>query len=119
MSLAIAGAIFENQAVSHVAHILPAYPRGDLPNAITGTYSSFLNPISSPATQKDLIHGIAEALSLVYIVVMVAGAVVTIIAVLLPIRKLSLGLISPFSQPNFSSHALSFSPRWQVFIADT
>ena len=87
VSLAIAGAIFENQAVDHVARTLPSYPRDQLRSAITGTYSSFLSSLNSPQTEKEVIHGIVEALSSVYIVVMVAGAVVTIIAILLPVRS--------------------------------
>lgn len=72
--------------MDHVARVLPGYQHDDLRNAITGTYSSFLNSVGTQQTKQEVIHGIVKALSSVYVVVIVAGAVVTIIAVLLPVR---------------------------------
>ena len=120
VSLAIAGAVFENQAVSHLAKILPDYDRNVLRNSITGKRSDFLNSIPSAATQKDVINGIVKALSSVYLVVLVAGVIVTIIGILLPVRENSqiqlyftahiraTSLIAPPSRVRFFSNKISY-----------
>ena len=83
-SLAIAGSIFQNQAVTDVAAALPAMDRDRLRDAITGTNGDFLETL--PASERfAALGGIVKAIGSVYIVVIVAGATVVIIACFLPV----------------------------------
>lgn len=84
ISLAIAGAIFQNQAVSNVFSILPNVEESSLRGAITGTDSSYFSTLS-PSDRAHVISAIATALSSVYIVVIAGGATVVVIACFLPV----------------------------------
>ena len=74
ISLAIAGAIFQNRAVSNVLSILPDANESSLWQAITGMDSSYLATLSS-TDRVRVISAVVSALSSVYIVVIVGGAV--------------------------------------------
>ena len=87
ISLAIAGAIFQNRAVSNVVSILSAVNTSSLRSAITGTDSAFFTTLSS-GQRASVLGGIVKALSDVYIVVIFAGATVTLLAIFLPKNKL-------------------------------
>ncbi|KAF6218596.1 hypothetical protein HO133_005947 [Letharia lupina] len=87
ISLAIAGAIFQNRAVSNVVSILPGVDISGLRSAITGTDSAYFASLS-PAERGSVTEGIVKALGDVYVVVIVAGATVILLAVFLPKTKL-------------------------------
>lgn len=87
VSLAIAGSIFQNRAVANVVRVLPNVDTDQLRSAITGTDSAYFTSLGSMERIK-VVEGIVKALSDVYIVVMVAGAVVVLLAIFLPKNKL-------------------------------
>ena len=87
VSLAIAGAIFQNRALSNVVSALPGIDISRLQSAITGVDSAYVASLS-PAEREDVVDGIVKALSGVYIVVMIAGATVLLLAIFLPKTKL-------------------------------
>ena len=87
ISLAIAGAIFQNRAVSNVVSSLPGVNTSNLRSAITGTNSAYFGTLSRGERVK-VVDGIVKALSDVYIVVIIAGATVVLLAVFLPKNKL-------------------------------
>ena len=87
ISLAIAGAIFQNRAISNVVSILPAVDTSSLRSAITGTNSAYFASLS-PAERGGVVDGIVKALGDVYVPVIVAGATVVLLAIFLPKTKL-------------------------------
>ena len=87
ISLAIAGAIFQNRAVSNVVSILPGVDVSSLRSAITGTDSTYFASLSREE-RVSVVREIVKALSDVYIIVIVAGATVFLLAVFLPKNKL-------------------------------
>lgn len=88
IALAIAGAIFQNLAVSNVLSVLPDANKSDLRQAITGTDSNYFATLP-PSQRVMVITGIASALSSVYIVVIVGGAVTVILACFLPVCEMN------------------------------
>ena len=94
VSLAIAGAVFENEAFRKVLVIMPIVNRSTLRQGITGTDSSYFTTLSS-TNRTRVLNAVVSATGSVYIVVMVAGALLVVIACLLPvsceIRSRSLG----------------------------
>ena len=87
ISLAVAGSIFQNRAVANVVRVLPGVDKTRLRSAITGTDSAYFASLAYDERMR-VVNGIVKALSDVYIVVMVAGAVVVLLAVFLPKNKL-------------------------------
>ena len=87
ISLAIAGSIFQNRAVANVVRVLPGVDNARLRSAITGTDSAYFASLAS-TERTQVVDGIVKALSDVYVVVMVAGAVVVVLAIFLPKNKL-------------------------------
>lgn len=87
ISLAIAGAIFQNRAVSNVVSILPGVNTSSLRSAITGSDSAYFASLHL-AERKSVVDGIVKALDDVYIVVIIAGATVVLISVFLPKNRL-------------------------------
>lgn len=85
VSLAIAGAIFQNQALSKIVRVLPHVDKASLREAITGTDSTYISSLP-PADRAKVIGGIADAIGSVYIVVIVAGATTVVLACFLPVR---------------------------------
>ena len=87
VSLAIAGTIFQNRAIQNTKLTLPGIDTSRLRSAITGTDSMYFASLGLQDRQ-EVIKGIVEALRDVYIAVIVAGAVVVLLAVFLPRKKL-------------------------------
>ncbi len=90
VSLAIAGSIFQNRAIANVVRVLPDVDTTLLRSAITGTDSAYFARLGS-TERIQVVEGIVKALSDVYIVVIVAGAVVFVLAIFLPKNKLFTG----------------------------
>ena len=84
VSLAVAGAIFQNRAFANVARILPDIDRSILRSAIAGSDSTYFGGFA-PEQRKSVIEGIVEALRDIYIVVIIAGACVVLLALFLPV----------------------------------
>ena len=90
ISLAIAGAIFQNRAVDNVVSIIPGVNTSSLRSAITGTDSTYFTSLSRDE-RVSVVDGVVRALGDVYIVVIIAGAIVILLAVFLPKNKLFTG----------------------------
>lgn len=86
VSLAIAGAVFQNHAFSKVVSILPDVDKSRLREAIIGTDSTYFG-ILSASDRSRLLDAIVSALSSVYVVVIVAGATTLLIACVLPVSS--------------------------------
>ena len=84
VSLAIAGAVFENEAFHKVLVIMPNVDRSTLRQGITGTDSSYFTTLTT-TNRTRVLDAVILALGSVYIVVMIAGAFVLVIACLLPV----------------------------------
>ena len=104
ISLAIAGAIFQNQAVSNVLSVLPNVDESSLRGAITGTDSTYFSTLSH-SDRAQVIGAIVAALSSVYIVIIAGGGLVVIIACFLPVSCQIL---------RRSNHRLTESPERQI-----
>ena len=87
VSLAVAGTIYQNRALSNVVSALPGIDISRLQPAITGVDSAYFASLG-PAEREGVVDGIVKALSDVYIVVMIAGATVFLLAMFLPKTKL-------------------------------
>ncbi len=87
VSLAIAGAIFQNRAVSNVVSVLAGIDISSLHSAITGIDSTYFASLS-PAEREGVVDAIVKALNGVYVVVIIAGATVLLLAIFLPKTKL-------------------------------
>lgn len=92
ISLAIAGAIFQHRAVSNAVSSLPGVNACSLRSAITGTDSAHFATLSRGERVK-IVDGIVKALSDVYIVLIIAGAIVVLLVVFLPKNKLYTGVL--------------------------
>ena len=90
ISLAIAGSIFQNRAVANVVRVLPGVDNARLRSAITGTDSAYFQT-HEYTERAQVVGGIVKALSDVYVVVIIAGAVVVVLAIFLPKNKLFTG----------------------------
>lgn len=87
ISLAVAGAIFQNRAIGNVVSVLPEVDISSLRSAITGTNSAYFASLS-PTERRSVVDGIVKALNDVYVPVIVAGATVVLLAGFLPRTKL-------------------------------
>ena len=85
IALSIAGAVFQNQAVHDVVRVLPSVDRSSLRAAITGVDSTYFASLPT-SDQANVLGAIAEALSSVYLIVIVAGAVTIIVSCFLGVR---------------------------------
>ena len=90
VSLAVAGTIFQNRALKNVLSVLPDIDLSRLHSAITGVDSAYFSTLD-PAERKGVVDAIVEALGGVYVVVMIAGATVFLLAVFLPRSRLFIG----------------------------
>ena len=84
VSLGIAGAIFQNRAITKIQLILPFVDDGTLRSAVTGTSSNFLAGLS-PSLQDPVFAAIINALDDVYALVIAGGALTVVLALLLPV----------------------------------
>lgn len=91
VSLAVAGAIFQNRAVTNVLRILPGVDITIIRGAITGTNSAYFSGLA-PADGIRVIEGIVRALSDVYVVVIFAGTSVIILAIFLPVSDRNMSM---------------------------
>lgn len=74
LSLAIAGAVFQNRALDDLHRIIPNVPREVLRGAITGSGSALLK--DAPEHVRDMaLAAIVKAMSRVYYLVMIAGTI--------------------------------------------
>ncbi|KAJ5716557.1 hypothetical protein N7493_008468 [Penicillium malachiteum] len=77
LSLAISGAIFQNQALEKLEKLLPDYPREVLQGALMGTNSELLKQIPKEV-QRKVLHAIVDAMSHTYYLVIAAGVMAAV-----------------------------------------
>lgn len=86
-ALAIANAVFINRAEDSIQHILPSVPRHMVQAAIAGASTDFVKQLT-PELQREVIAAIVEAIGRPYILLITAGAVVTVLSVVMKREKL-------------------------------
>lgn len=95
-SLAIAGLIFQNQAIVQVAATLPNIDLESVRSATTGTNSEFLKIL--PSTERlAILRGIVKTLGSVYVVIIVVCAIVVLIACFLSVSNVTVSPQSTFT----------------------
>ncbi|KAL9126928.1 MAG: hypothetical protein Q9217_004104 [Psora testacea] len=87
ISLAIANAVFLNDATNGIAAVLPDVPVADIQAAIAGAGSAFLRSLDV-ATRQEVIVAIVDSMKKVYILGMTAGALLLILSVFMKREKL-------------------------------
>lgn len=89
LSLAIADAVFLNEATSSIQDILPNVPRGEIVGAVSGVGSQLFKTLD-PTTRESVIHEVVQAMSKAYILGITAGAVVLVASLAMRREKLFL-----------------------------
>lgn len=84
IALAISGSVFLNEAFSGMTDILPGVPRDTVKGAIAGAGSAFFESLDE-SKRGEVLHAIIEAMGKTYILVIVAGAVVTVGSIFMPV----------------------------------
>ena len=84
LSLAISGTIFQNVAFDRLVPLFPTEPSGFVRDIITGTSGGFLKTLDADLARRVL-DVIIHAMSLTYILVLTAGAVTVIAAILMKV----------------------------------
>jgi hypothetical protein len=87
MALAIANTVFLNQSAEGIRKILPDMPDKDIQAAIEGAASDFVQNLS-PDVQNRVLGAIVEAISTSYALVVTAGALVTVLSLVMKREKL-------------------------------
>ncbi|KAF2823433.1 putative MFS drug efflux transporter [Ophiobolus disseminans] len=87
IALAIANTVFLNQSADGIQKILPEMPHEDIQAAIEGAASDFVKSLS-PDLQKRVLGAIVDAISTTYALVIAAGALVTVLSLVMKREKL-------------------------------
>jgi hypothetical protein len=89
ISLAIANSIFLNQSQTAIEAILPNTPKSEIQAAISGVGSGFVASLS-PGVQEQVLVAIVHSISKTYIMVIVAGTLVSLLSLAMKREKLFL-----------------------------
>ncbi|MCJ1307876.1 hypothetical protein MMC25_001524 [Agyrium rufum] len=87
VSLAIAGMIYQTQALSNLQQVLPGVSEATARETRTGMNSAYIATLS-PQVRRLVIEGIVKAMDRVYLLVLISGALTILIAIFLPRKKL-------------------------------
>lgn len=87
IALAIANTVFLNQSARAIQKILPDMPHKDIQTAIEGAASEFVKSLS-PDLQSRVLGAIVDAISTSYALVVAAGALVTVLSLVMKREKL-------------------------------
>ena len=87
IALSIANAVFLNEATRRISDILPGTTRSVIQATISGAGRSFLRELPAD-TESRVISAIVESLSQVYILEITAGALTTVLSLLMKMEKL-------------------------------
>ena len=88
LALAISHTIFVNQATDRIARVLPSVPGDTVQQAITGVNSSFFNTLAA-AHRARILDAIVQSINRVYSMVVAAGLVVVVLALLMKKERIS------------------------------
>ena len=89
LALTVSNAIYLNGATNRIAQVLPAVQRATVQQAITGVNGMFLNTID-PASRGRVLEAIVDTINHVYIMVIIAGVVSTLLSFLMRRERLYL-----------------------------
>lgn len=89
LSLAIANAVFLNKSEDGIKAILPDIPTSEIAQTIAGAQSDLLKSLT-PALKDQVLTAIVNAQNKAYILVMTAGALVTVLSLTMKREKLFL-----------------------------
>ncbi|KAL8958440.1 MAG: hypothetical protein Q9193_004505 [Seirophora villosa] len=84
ISLAIAGAIYQNTGFGAVQPLLPSLPPSDVRSAIAGTNSVVLESLTV-ATRSKVIDAIIATMGKVYVLAIAGGALTFVLGLFLPV----------------------------------
>lgn len=87
IALAIANTVFLNGASDSIAKLLPDVPMNEIQAAIAGVGSTFIKSLDV-STQAEVLHAIVTSMSKVYILGITAGALVTVLSLVMRREKL-------------------------------
>ena len=87
IALAIANSVFLNDSQKSIQAILPDVPRAQIQQAIAGAGSAFFHNLSG-TVREEVLSAIVTAMSKTYILVVTAGALVTVLSLLMKREKL-------------------------------
>jgi hypothetical protein len=90
VSLAMANAVFLNQAIRKLHAAFPTASQSEIMNAVSGTASGFLNALD-PGAKRVAIEQIVDTLREVFVYVIVAGGLVLLLCSVLKHTKLESG----------------------------
>ena len=87
LALAISNSIFLNRAESSIRKILPLVPEGQVRAAIAGSSADFVESLD-PDIRQQVIEAIVDAVGRTYILLITAGALVTVLSLIMKREKL-------------------------------
>lgn len=87
IALAIANSVFLNKSQTSLEAILPGVPTAEIQQAIAGAGSQFFNDLSGPV-RDQVLKAIVAAMSKTYILVITAGALVTVLSLAMKRERL-------------------------------
>ncbi|KAI9903464.1 hypothetical protein N3K66_002816 [Trichothecium roseum] len=87
VALAIANAIFLNEAEASVARLLPGYTEAEIEAAVGGVSGDLVQDLD-PDVRNKVVGAIVDAMSKTYILCMTAGALVAVLSVFMKREKL-------------------------------
>lgn len=87
IALAIANSVFLNKSQTSIEKILPGVPTEEIQAAIAGAGSKFVQSLSD-SVRHDVLVAIVDAMSQTYILVITAGALVTVLSFAMKREKL-------------------------------
>lgn len=101
LGLGVAGAIFQTKSLQYVSPLLSSnLPPSEVSAAIAGTSSAIFNKLPS-FTRALVIQAITRAIDQVYVLVIATGALILILALLLPVSLLLFLSVYTFSMRIF------------------
>ena len=86
ISLAIANSVFLNEAADGIAAVLPEAPMEQVQSAISGAGSEFLQQLDA-GMRVEVLRAVVDAMSNVYVLDIVAGALALLLAGLMKPRE--------------------------------
>ena len=85
--LAIAGAVFNNQAVKSLAHLLPHMAESKMKEAIAGTSGEIFATLDD-VTKAEVLEAIVQSIGKTFGVVLAGGALTVVMALFMPVSSL-------------------------------
>ncbi|KAL8790236.1 MAG: hypothetical protein Q9195_006459 [Heterodermia aff. obscurata] len=90
-SLAIAGAIYQNEAYTAIAPLLPpSIPAAEIRSAIAGTSSAVLRELPEGARER-VVEAVMRAMGRVYVLAIAGGGLVVVLGGVMPKKKMLAG----------------------------